>query len=142
SGFRNETHLHLLNPEPRTLNSGAGFAIPNGSLRKDPMRSAIALTVASVMAAGAFGLTGCQSDDNMNYDADARTRPSVDLEMGGGMNRTGAGSESGASASGLDRPGGGFSGTHGANSGAVGAAQPAGEKMTPSDQWTLPGANT
>ena len=33
-------------------------------------------------------------------------------------------------------------GTHGANSGAVGSARPAGEKMSPSDQWTLPGANT
>ena len=105
------------------------------------MRKAIALVAAGVLGLGAVGLTGCQSDDNMNVDAEARTRPSVDLEMGGGMNRTGAGSETGASASGMDRAGGGFSGTHGGNSGAVGsAARPAGERMTPSDQWTLPGA--
>src|SRR5206468_11452995 len=97
------------------------------------MKRAIALAVAGALAAGAFGLTGCQSDDNMSYDAELRTRPSVDLEMGGGMNRTGAGSETGASASGLDRGGGGFSGTHGANSGAVdtGSARLAGEKITP-----------
>src|SRR5437868_11175030 len=104
------------------------------------MKNAIRLAIAGALAAGAWGLTGCQSDDNMNYDAEARTRPSVDLEMGGGMNRTGAGSETGASASGMDRAGGGFSGTHGGNSGAVGSARPAGERMTPSDQWTLPGA--
>src|SRR4051812_13073153 len=106
------------------------------------MRSAIVLTVASVMAAGAFGLTGCQSGDNVNYDADARTRPSVDGEMGGGMNRTGAGSETGASSSGLDRAGGGFSGTHGANSGAVGSdARLAGERIVP-DQPLPTGINT
>ena len=83
------------------------------------MKSPIALVLAGALGMGGFGLTGCQSDDTANIDADARTRPSVDLEMGGGMNRTGAGSENGASASGFDRPGGGFSGSHGANSGAV-----------------------
>jgi len=105
------------------------------------MRNALALAVAGALALGTFGLTGCQSDDTANVDADARTRPSIDLEMGGGMNRTGSGSDTGASASGMDRAGGGFSGTHGANSGAVGSsARPAGERMTPDDQWTLPGA--
>src|SRR5436305_9894728 len=104
------------------------------------MKSPIALVLAGALGMGGFGLTGCQSDDTANIDADARTRPSVDLEMGGGMNRTGSGSENGASASGFDRAGGGFSGTHGDNSGAVGsAARPAGERMTPSDQWTTPG---
>jgi hypothetical protein len=62
--------------------------------------------------------------------------------MGGGMNRTGAGSDSGASASGMDRGGGGFSGTHGANSGAVGTARLAGDRITPDEQSSLPGANS
>jgi len=106
------------------------------------MKRPIALVLAGALGLGAWSLTGCQSDQTADFDADARTRPSVDLEMGGGMNRTGAGSENGASASGFDRPGGGFSGSHGANSGAIGssAARPAGERMTPSDQWTTPGA--
>jgi hypothetical protein len=73
----------------------------------------------------AFSMTGCQTGDNMSYDADARTRPSVDQEMGGGMNRTGSGSDNGSSASGMDRAGGGLSGSHGGNSGAVGAGAPA-----------------
>ena len=106
------------------------------------MRNAIAVAVASALALGVVGLTGCQSsDDSASFDADARTRPSVDLEMGGGMNRTGSGSETGASASGFDRAGGGFSGTHGDNSGAIGSsARTAGGQMSPSDQWTMPGA--
>jgi hypothetical protein len=58
------------------------------------------------------------------------------------MNRTGSGSDNGSSASGFDRAGGGFSGSHGLNSGAIGtsAARPAGELMTSDDQWTTPGA--
>ena len=108
------------------------------------MRNAIALAVAGALAIGVSSLTGCQSDEAGSYDADARTRPSVDLEMGGGMNRTGAGSDTGASASGMDRAGGGYSGWRGGNSGSVGSAsaRPAGERMTPSDDWTLPGANS
>jgi hypothetical protein len=106
------------------------------------MRNAIALAVAGTLAVGISGLTGCQSDNPGNFDADARTRPSVDLEMGGGMNRTGAGSETGASASGLDRAGGGFSGSHGANSGAVGSdARLAGDRIVP-DQPLPTGINT
>src|SRR3954469_19650415 len=105
------------------------------------MRKVATLAVLGALTLGG-GMTGCQSDDNMSYDADARTRPSVDLEMGGGMNRTGAGSENGASASGFDRAGGGFSGSHGANSGTVGEARPAGERMRPGDEWTLPGGNS
>src|ERR1043165_4047048 len=103
------------------------------------MRHAIAFAVAGAMALGLSGVTGCQSDKPGNFDADARTRPSVDLEMGDGMNRTGSGSDNGASASGMDRAGGGFSGTHGGNSGSVGSAnpRPAGERMTPSDDWTI-----
>jgi len=106
------------------------------------MKSLISLAAMGALALGTAYMTGCQSDDNINYDADARTRPSVDLEMGGGMNRTGAGSDTGASASGFDRAGGGFSGWHGANSGAIGSssARTAGERMTPDDQWTMPGA--
>ena len=106
------------------------------------MRNALAIAIAGALALGTFGMTGCQSDENANYDADARTRPSVDAEMGGGMNRTGAGSDTGASASGMDRAGGGFGGTHGDNSGAIGSsARPAAGQITPDDQWTLPGAN-
>jgi hypothetical protein len=105
------------------------------------MRNALSLAVAGALAVGTFAMTGCQSDVDANYDADARTRPSVDLEMGGGMNRTGAGSDTGSSASGFDRAGGGFGGTHGLNSGAIGSEpRPAAAQMTPSDQWTMPGA--
>jgi hypothetical protein len=105
------------------------------------MKNALAIAVAGALALGAFGVAGCQSDENANYDADARTRPSVDTEMGGGMNRTGAGSDDGSSASGMDRSGGGFSGSHGDNSGAIGSSpRPAAGRITADDQWTLPGA--
>jgi hypothetical protein len=87
------------------------------------MRKLARLAVLCALTIG-FGMTGCQSD-NTSYDADARTRPSVDQEMGGGMNRTGSGSDNGSSASGMDRAGGGLSGSHGGNSGAAGAAAPA-----------------
>ncbi len=104
------------------------------------MKSALVLAVGSALALGAFGLVGCQTDDSVNYEADARTRPSVDSEMGGGMNRTGSGADDGSSASGMDRAGGGYSGEHGANSGAFGSARTAGDHINPDDQATIPGA--
>src|SRR4051794_25804196 len=86
------------------------------------MRRFIALTAAGIFSIGTCALIGCASDahDAAATSEEQRTRPSVDLENGGGMNRTGAGAENGSSTSGMDRAGGGFSGSKGANSGAVG----------------------
>src|SRR3954452_8539425 len=83
------------------------------------MRRIIALAAVGVCACG---LISCASDahDAAATSEEQRTRPSIDLENGGGMNRTGAGAENGSSTSGMDRAGGGFSGSRGANSGAVG----------------------
>jgi hypothetical protein len=86
------------------------------------MRSSIKVMFAiAAMNFVPLALTGCESNPDA-VDVARLTPSTVDLEAGGGMNRTGSGSENGASASGMDRPGGGLSGSHGANSGATGTA--------------------
>jgi hypothetical protein len=74
---------------------------------------------------GLICVLGCESDSGA-MEAE-RLNPTLDMEHGGGMSRTGAGSDSGASSSGMDRAGGGLSGSHGGNSGALGE-QPAPDK--------------
>ena len=81
------------------------------------MKNTISLAITGILGIAGFGLTGCQSDQNLANNPDYRTRPSVDQEMGGGMNLTGAGADNGASASGMDRAGGGVNGSLGGNSG-------------------------
>jgi hypothetical protein len=82
------------------------------------MRPLFQLFTGLAITAGAFAMTGCQSDPAAMEDE--RRNPTLDIEHSGGMSRTGAGSDTGASSSGMDRAGGGLSGSHGANSGAPG----------------------
>ena len=85
------------------------------------MRRFLTVTIAACLAANGVALIGCQDDaannDKMRQEQMANPVGAND----GGMSRTGAGGSEGSSASGMDRPGGGQAGSHGANSGSSGA---------------------
>jgi hypothetical protein len=84
------------------------------------MRPILKVTIAASLTVGGFILTGCQNDPTNN---DKMRQEQLANPVGandGGMSSTGAGGSEGSSASGLDRPGGGQAGTHGANSGSSG----------------------
>lgn len=85
------------------------------------MRRILTVTIAACMTASGFALMGCQGDSTNNDQMrDEQIANPVGGEDGG-MSRTGAGGSEGSSASGMDRPGGGEAGSHGANSGSSGA---------------------
>jgi hypothetical protein len=85
------------------------------------MRRILTLAIAACMTASGAVLIGCQGDTTNN---DKMRDEQIANPVGandGGLSRTGAGGSEGSSASGMDRPGGGESGSHGANSGSSGA---------------------